>query len=112
MLPFAIILAENHCNHFKKTSTGIQNPSGIILRQIWLFMSLVISVAFVAVVRAILIKESPPHLLQSLDEVINSGRAVLLTTFDNEDYEFMKSSPAAIDNYLFNNAQKVYLFSR
>jgi len=111
-LPLAIIMGENHSNLFKAPPNKVQYLSGTLLRILWLFSAMIITMAFAATLRAILIKKGSPFLLTKLSEVIQSERPIIFITFSMEDYEQMRTSPALIDKYIYDKSVKVYPFTR
>jgi len=90
----------------------VRGIAGIFLRQIWVFSSMFIIMAFSALLRANQVKSITPPLLESNADVMDTERPLMIIVALKEDFDFMEASPSAMDRWLYKHAEVVYSLIR
>jgi hypothetical protein len=107
---YQVFFLESHCPIYK--SPFFYHKPGLIMRQSWNFCAFFIMMAFGGVLKAILIKEGDPLLLELNEEVMTSGKPVILGVLDESSYESLKTSPYQVDRWIYHNAKSVYFYTK
>jgi len=108
-MPYAILFAETHHKLFRNSNN---NFSGIFLRQIWTFSALILTASFCSNLRAtITVRQSEKPLLTN-EEVMQSGKPVILVLANSLEYEQLQFSPVSFDRWLYHSSTHVYYWGR
>jgi len=107
MLPYEILFAEHHNMSFKYIGCKRFEVGGVILRQVWTWMCVLIIAAFCSTIKSVLIKQPEKKYISQLHEMIGSGIPVILSTYSEEDLQGLKYSPYFLDRWLHDNAREV-----
>jgi len=110
-MPYAIFFMENHDQLYKYPIYKPSHTSGIILRQFWNFSALLLAAAFGSTLKSILIKQIEPKILQTNQDVLNSGRPFILTIPNKIEYKSLETSPLAFDRWMHSAAQSVHFWT-
>jgi hypothetical protein len=96
---------------YQEASKPLKFWPGCILSLNWYIGTTFLALSFSAVLRASLIKEETPGILKTNDDVIKSGRDIILITFGQDVFNRMQFSEADIDQYMFNKSKQILAFS-
>jgi len=113
MMPLAILLAENSTKLWKTPDLQKGHQySGVILRQVWNICAFILVAAFCSVLKSSLIKKKEPQTLKWNHEIPENDIPVIMSSQSKSAFEAFSYSPYYLDRWLFENAEKVFYWSR
>jgi len=111
MLPFEILFAEHHSPQFKLPINQRFAISGLILRQIWTWTSLVIIFAYTSGIKSTLIKKPELKLISQIHEIPNSQIPIYYVADYPEYYDLLEHSSHPFEQWLHANIEEVLTLS-
>jgi len=111
MMPIEILFMENHSEKFKLPKCHRFAISGILLRQIWLWSCILLTSAYLSIIKSVLIKEPERTFISTMHELMRSELPVIITIDVEVQYEYLKFSPYHFDQWLYENVHEVLFYS-
>jgi len=84
--------------------------SGLVLRQLWTWICVLLVAAFSSTIKSFLIKQPEPNYISRILEIPSGGIPVILPVYSAEFVDTLKYSPYSVDNWLHENVRDVIVY--
>jgi len=111
LLAYGIFFAECHFSLYAKW-TKLAPKQGVLLRQLWNFMILILVYAFQGNLKASFSFVPRPNLIDNNLEAMESGRPAIWIGYSDVEFEGLKESVSAFDRWRYTATTNRFLFTR